>query len=435
MSWSQGGGWASASLTTVLGGAAGAAGATTAPVITVSAPAAPAPAPAAPASPVATIEPLRRMAHAAYAKGALDEARVLQQRLLDAAAAAGQAMAEDFLFMGLIHYAHGDLAAGTAILRTGLQRFPDHASMHENLAVFLLGQDQASETIEACAHAIRLGSDSPNIHDCLADAYKRIGRLEEAVRAGQQALIAKDRKFGSRAPLVTIPEKLPPAFNPLNPAENVIAYCLWGNNPRYHVPLLESVRIRPHLFPAWSIRVYHDDSVDPSYLQTLAAQGVDLRPMALPPSVPAHRRLLWRFEVASDPAVQRFLCRDADSLLSVKERVAVDAWLNSSFWFHAMRDWYTHTDLLLAGMWGGVGNVLPPVPTLMTAYTAWRLENDHVDQDVLAEAVWPTIRGNVLIHDSIFAPCLGSVAFPPYGHAPAGMHIGQNAFLHFARTG
>ena len=157
--------------------------------------------------------------------------------------------------------------------------------------------------------------------------------------------------------------------------------------------------------------------------------------MALPPGVTPHRRLLWRFAAAADPAVRRFLVRDADSLLSVKERVAVDAWLQSGYRFHAMRDWFTHTDLLLAGLWGGVGGILPPVETLLGHYTAWRVENDHVDQDLLAETVWPAIRRDVLIHDSVFTGCLGSVPFPPFGAMLPGMHIGQNAFHLFAPAG
>jgi hypothetical protein len=217
--------------------------------------------------------------------------------------------------------------------------------------------------------------------------------------------------------------------------QNVIAYTLWGNQPRYHVPLLENTRIRPHLFPEWTIRIYHDDTVDAGYLAQLAALGAELRPMRLPPNVPPHRALLWRFEVIADPNVLRFLVRDADSLLTVKERVAVDAWLRSEFHFHAMRDWYSHTDLLLAGMWGGVGGILPSPSVLLQAYTPWRVESDHIDQDLLTATVWPTIRRNVLIHDSIFQPCLSSVPVPPFGALPPGHHIGQNAFLHFSKSG
>ena len=322
-------------------------------------------------------------------------------------------------------------AEGIATLREGATHHPGHAPMHENLAVFLLDSGNPAGAVEQCLQAMALGSESPNTLDCLCDAYSQIGRPDEAVTAGRAALEAKDRKFGVRPPLIEVPAGAPRPFNWNNPQENVIAYCLWGGDARYLVPLSENVRIAPHLFPGWTIRLYHDSSVPQPYLLELAGRGVQLRTMVLPPNLPVHRKLLWRFEVIADPTVRRFLIRDANSLLTVKERVAVDAWLQSRYWFHTMRDWYTHTDLLLAGMWGGVGNVLPGTAQLMHAYTAWRVENNHVDQDVLSETVWPTIRAHCLIHDSIFTGCLGSVQFPPFGVAPPGIHIGQNAFMHF----
>jgi tetratricopeptide (TPR) repeat protein len=386
-------------------------------------------------APPATLDDLRDIARDTYAKGRLADAAEAQSAVLAMVRTTGTPTADDFLFAGLIHHAARRIADSVEVLRDGLRLFPENASLHENLAVLLLAARDIAGSIAACQTALALGSDSANVHDCLCDAYQRAGRRDLAVAAGRMALESKDRRFGAAAPLVAIPAGLPPAFNPGHPEQNVIAYTLWGNQPRYHVPLLENARIRPHLFPEWTLRVYHDHTVDPAYLAQLAAQGVQLRPMRLPPGVPAHRGLLWRFEVIADPGVQRFLIRDADSLLTVKERVAVDAWLRSDFHFHTMRDWYTHTDLLLAGMWGGVGGILPPLATLLRAYTSWRVENDHVDQDLLTETVWPTIRRNVLIHDSIFQPCLGSVPFPPFGDLPAGHHIGQNAFLHFSKSG
>ncbi|MDB5399730.1 MAG: hypothetical protein JWQ55_1748 [Rhodopila sp.] len=386
-------------------------------------------------SPSADLDHLRNVARDAYATGRAAEAAEAQAAVLARAKAAGTPAADDFLFAGLIHHAAGRGADAIEILRDGLRCYPDNASMHENLAVLLLATPDISGSIEACRSALALGSDSPNVHDCLCSAYRRAGRTDLAIEAGRQALECKDRRFGAARPLVAMPTGLPPAFNPGHPEQNVIAYTLWSNQPRYQVPLLENARIRPHLFPEWTIRVYHDNTVDRGYLGRLAALGVQLRSMVLPPGVPPHRGLLWRFEAIADPSVARFLIRDADSLLTVKERVAVDAWLLSEFHFHAMRDWYSHTDLLLAGMWGGVGGILPPLAALMSAYTPWRVENDHVDQDLLSVTVWPAIRRNVLIHDSIFQPCLGSVAFPPFGALPAGHHIGQNAFLHFSKSG
>jgi hypothetical protein len=343
-------------------------------------------------------------------------------------------VADDFLLAGLIHHAAGRLADGLRILRDGLSLYPDNAPLHENLGVVLLTVGDAGLAIEAFQSAVALGSDSPNVHDGLCDAYQRTGRLDLAVEAGRRALWAKDRRFGGSSPLVALPDGRPPPFSAGRPERNVIAYALWGDDPRYHVPLLENVRIRPHLFPEWSIRVYHDETVDPGYLAELAGLGAQLQPMALPREVPVHRALLWRFEVIANPGVERFLIRDADSLLTVKERVAVDAWLRSDRHFHVMRDWFTHTDLMLAGMWGGVGGLLPPPKALLRGFTPWRMEMDHFDQDLLSVTVWPAIRRNVLIHDSTFHPCLGSVGFPPFGALPAGHHIGQNCFPHFSQS-
>ncbi|HTC09337.1 MAG TPA: hypothetical protein VK726_11225 [Acetobacteraceae bacterium] len=161
----------------------------------------------------------------------------------------------------------------------------------------------------------------------------------------RRALEAKDALFGGRPKVAAIPRALPPPLDPTQAAENVIADCLWGEAPTYQVPLLENTRIDGHMFPGGTVRVYHDASVPPAFRSELSRLGIQLRLTALPAGVPQHRNLLWRFDVLADPTVRRFLVRDADALLSVKERVAVDAWLASDCWFHTMRDWYTHTGL------------------------------------------------------------------------------------------
>jgi tetratricopeptide (TPR) repeat protein len=339
------------------------------------------------------------------------------------------------LFLALMLFARRDLPAAIGVLRDSLVHFPNNPALHENLGVCLATTGQFDAAVAACRRALTIGSASPNVHDCLCEALQRLGLVNEALEAGRAALEAKDRRFSGRVPIARIPAAAPPPFNPGNPAENVIAYSLWGGEPRYLVPLLESVRILPHLFPAWSIRVYYDTTVDHNYVIDLGRRGVQLRQMILPQGQPGHRRLLWRFEAIRDPSVKRFLIRDADSLLTVKERVAVDAWLRSDRYFHAMRDWHTHTDLILAGMWGGVGNILPSPAELFRASTDWRVENDHIDQDILSDTVWPAIRHSCLIHDSVFTGTLGSIPFPPFGELPAGSHIGQNAFVHFNQAG
>ena len=45
-----------------------------------------------------------------------------------------------------------------------------------------------------------------------------------------------------------------------------------------------------------------------------------------------------------------------------------------------MRDWWTHTDLVLAGMWGGVAGVLPDLRTMFNKYRSRHAETPHWDQ-------------------------------------------------------
>ena len=97
-------------------------------------------------------------------------------------------------------------------------------------------------------------------------------------------------------------------------------------------------------------------------------------------------------------------------------------WTDIGEWLWGWRKWSFYL---------GETILISYVGTLLGAYTAWRIENDHVDQDVLSEAVWPIARQSILIHDSVFAPCLGSVPFPPFGSLPPGHHVGENAFLRF----
>ena len=235
-----------------------------------------------------SLDDQRVRARDAYLRGAPDEARMLQEHVITEARGSGQLLVDDFLFHGLVLYALDRKEAGIATLREGLTHFPDKPELHENLAVFLLNTQDAAGCIAASEAALAAGSRSPNVHDCLCDAYNRLGRHELAVPAGRAALEAKDRRFGAGAPLAAVPSRPPPAFNPTNPAENVIAFCLWGNEPRYQVPLLENARILVHLFPAWSMRVYHDDTVDRAYLARLAESGVQLRMMTLAPGVPVY---------------------------------------------------------------------------------------------------------------------------------------------------
>jgi hypothetical protein len=65
-------------------------------------------------------------------------------------------------------------------------------------------------------------------------------------------------------------------------------------------------------------------------------------------------KMSWRFLVASDPNIERYVIRDIDSRISRREKLAVDEWIASGKQFHVMRDHPSHSNNAMSGgMWGG----------------------------------------------------------------------------------
>jgi hypothetical protein len=139
--------------------------------------------------------------------------------------------------------------------------------------------------------------------------------------------------------------------------------------------------------------------------------------------------LMWRFLVIDDSSVKRFLLRDADALLSEREYAAVQEWVESPYYFHIIRDYFTHTELILAGLWGGCAGVLHNAVESMQRFAATNADSGRfIDQHYLRENVWPTLRKSVLSHDDLFG-FHDAKPFPP--HAPNRwntdkFHVGSN---------
>jgi hypothetical protein len=183
---------------------------------------------------------------------------------------------------------------------------------------------------------------------------------------------------------------------------------------------LENAFLAKHLFPEWMCRFYVDAGIPQAVIDGLVARGSQVVQFREP--VKGNYGLFWRFFVANDPAVDRFLCRDCDCRLNVKERVAVEEWIDSGECFHVMRDNVVHTELILAGMWGGVTGVLPNLEQKSREYIRTSGER-WADQHFLREEIWPLIKEHTLTHDSYYV--LGNTRpFPRFGTLPRPAHVG-----------
>jgi len=236
-----------------------------------------------------------------------------------------------------------------------------------------------------------------NENAILASSLGEKNEYELSQKWGSLALIEQDERARSQAAI----------------SLQVIAFSLYGSEPLYGEGAVLNAQAIKKLLPHWCMRVYHDSSISSHLVQRLqqaGAQTISVNDTAI-----AHwPGTFWRFHAVSDPRVERVLFRDADSLISEREVSLIEEWLQSSYPFHVMRDWYTHVELILAGLWGAHAPYLAHMPHWVEHYLAHEIEHcTHDDQLFLAQYIWPRIHRHTLVHDSVH-PVLGAkdIAMP-----------------------
>lgn len=313
---------------------------------------------------------------------------------------------EQFARTFSVSMANRDYSAACKAAEGALKILPQHMGVLSDYALCLMRLRRYTQS-----HAVylRIYNAPPAVQaqasatwlDGLTEVCGWLGLRDDVRRYGKLSLERSDARHGQAAghqPVTTAP----PAFQPDQPQRNIIAYTLFGDNPRYCESVIANVAVAAHLFAHWCCRVYLDDSVPFSIRQRLIDAGAQVVDMSGAARDGVHP-LMWRFLVVDDPDVDRYLIRDADSLLSEREQAAVEQWLDSDRWFHHIRDYFTHTELILAGLWGGCRGALPPLKPSMQDWLA--LQSDvtrFADQIFLREQVWPTLRQSVLNHDEWF---------------------------------
>lgn len=197
----------------------------------------------------------------------------------------------------------------------------------------------------------------------------------------------------------------------------------WVRRPNYlpswrkYLPV--AIRAHHNLYRGWSFRIHHDQSLDSGIygrvLRALEEQGlVELVPVA-DPIVLRGRSMLWRLLPLWDNRVERFLCRDIDTVPGFRERCAVEEWIKSGLAFHAISDKCgSHDFPTLGGMVGfhtKQTRVLLKNPASFDEFldrTGWTEKQWSEEkrassyttnnQFFLAEQVWPHVRTNAFEH-------------------------------------
>lgn len=314
----------------------------------------------------------------------------------------------------------GDYAAAIKYGKRAHVIRPD-AETEENLISCMMRGNAIAEAIDLTAKSTRMSMTRR--HSLLAELHARAGNTEQAHESGRKALKLKDASIPQAtrraAPLIH-------EFDPEQPARNIIAFSLFGTGKRYLDGAIRNAVVARHLYPGWTTRFYIDASIPDPVRKALVANGAQLRQVD---NLPAARYgLFWRFLVEDDPDVSIYLIRDADAVLNIRERVAVQDWLDSGRAFHVMRDYPSHCELVLAGLWGAHrGNIGTMGKRVLAHVKAneGRVNDRTSDQKFLASEIWPLMRERMFCQDSAFG--FGQTQpFNPSYPLPSWMHVGQD---------
>lgn len=174
----------------------------------------------------------------------------------------------------------------------------------------------------------------------------------------------------------------------------VISFSLWGDNPKYTIGALENAHLASTLFPGWLCYFYYDYSVPVDILTELQSK----ENVKLLYGGSKESRYFWRFFPVDDPEIEIVICRDTDSRLSLRDKLAVHHWLLSEKNFHIIRDHPWHNSTVNAGLWGSryldlemVGEVYDFLKTATPIF--------GFDQQFLSERIMPKVRDTCFIHD------------------------------------
>lgn len=209
----------------------------------------------------------------------------------------------------------------------------------------------------------------------------------------------------------------------------VISYGLYGISPKYLTGAIKNAELAKTYFPGWVCRFYVDPSLSPDVINKLKEHGAEV--VYPPPELQngTIAGMFWRFLVADDLTVDRFIVRDSDSRLNARDRFAVEEWINSGRSVHVVRDHTAQLYAMNGCCWGGVKGSLKNVTMmeLMSAHIDAGKDFNGYGKDVvfLLKIVWPMIKDDQISHDAYHCKRFPN-AFPfPTQRDDNYQHIGQ----------
>ena len=177
----------------------------------------------------------------------------------------------------------------------------------------------------------------------------------------------------------------------------VLSFSLWGNKPMYTTGAIRNAEDAKTVYPDFECWFYvHEETVPKEIIEKL--QEFDNTKIIFKTgNLNSIKPMMWRFEAIDDPEVEIMMSRDTDTRFTLREKLAVEEWLNSGKIFHIMRDHPCHEQKIMGGMFGT--KKIPKINNWLEIINNVVQTSSYMyDQDFLRMVIYPHIKENAVIH-------------------------------------
>mmetsp|Transcript_36783 Transcript_36783/g.68417 ORF Transcript_36783/g.68417 Transcript_36783/m.68417 type:complete len:549 (-) Transcript_36783:26-1672(-) len=208
---------------------------------------------------------------------------------------------------------------------------------------------------------------------------------------------------------------------PTSSEKRVISFGLYGKTPKYTHGAVRNAELAVTYFPGWVCRFYVTSDVPADVISRLRELNAEIE--HIPDGMGYSSGMFYRFLVAADSTIDRYIIRDADSRLNARDRIAVEEWIESKKPVHILRDHVNHCNTINGGMWGGVMGALPSIAEHVMN---WKDRDQYLaDINFLDSQVWQTVMDNHIAHDSYCCDKFPLTRPFPSRRPPTYQHVGQ----------
>ena len=185
--------------------------------------------------------------------------------------------------------------------------------------------------------------------------------------------------------------------------KKILTFSLWNNIDRYNIGAIKNAELALQYYPDFECWFYiHKETVPEKIINQLFKMK-NVKIIFKEGDINICNPMTWRFEAIDDEYVEIMMSRDTDTRILLREKLAVDEWLNSDKLFHSMRDHPDHYDInyrINAGMFGT--KKIPEIKSWKESLlkNLNKSANKFADQIFLNEYIYSKIINNAIIHSS-----------------------------------